>query len=63
MAIAYIIYIRVRCYLSLVCTFEKATKNLDVKVDVRKGALGFRGNTNNEGASFIQFTFSSIIII
>jgi hypothetical protein len=52
-----------RCYLSWVCTFKHATKNLDIKVDVQNGALGFRGITNNGGASLIQSTFSFIIVI
>ena len=38
----YIIYIRERYYFSLVCTFNKAIKNFEVKVDVQKGALRFR---------------------
>ena len=45
------------------CTFKHATKNLDIKVDVQNGALGFRGITNNGGASLIQSTFSFIIVI
>ena len=35
---------RERCYLSLVCTFKKAFKNLKVLVDVQKGPLRFEGN-------------------
>ena len=29
-------------YFSLVCIIRKASKNVEVKVDVQKGALGFR---------------------
>jgi hypothetical protein len=35
----YIYYIRERYYFSLVCGFEKAVKNIGVKVHVQKGAL------------------------
>ena len=30
-------------------------------VDVQKGAIGFRGENDNRCASFIQFTFSSLL--
>ena len=33
-----------RCYCSLVCTFKKVIKNVEVKVDVQKGTLGRREN-------------------
>ena len=33
----YIVYIRVRDCFFLLCTFSKAIKNLEVKVDVEKG--------------------------
>ena len=46
---------------SLVCTFKKAMKNFESKVDVQKGAIRFREEIDNRYASFIQFTFSSII--
>jgi hypothetical protein len=35
-ALACIIYIRERYFFSLVCTFKKATKNFEVKVDEQK---------------------------
>ena len=34
------------------CTFEKAITNVEVKVDVQKGALGFRDNIDNRCTSF-----------
>ena len=40
----YIVYIRGRHYFPLVCTFKKDIKNVEVKVIVQKGPLGFRGN-------------------
>ena len=39
----YIICIRERYYFSLLCKFIKAIKNVEVKVDVQEGSLGFRG--------------------
>ena len=47
----------------VVCTFEKTIKNVEVKVDVQKGALGFRENFDNRYVSSIQFTFTSIVVI
>jgi len=41
-ALTYIEYIRERYYFSIVCTSVKAIKNVEVKVDVQMGALGFR---------------------
>ena len=46
----------------LVCTFKNAIMNVDVKVDVQKGALGFR-EIDNICASSIQFRFSFIVVI
>ena len=34
-----IVYIRERCYFSLVCTYTKAIKNYEVKIDVQKETL------------------------
>ena len=39
----YIVYIRERYCFSLVCTFKKVIKNFEVKVDVQKGPLRFKG--------------------
>ena len=47
---------------SLVCTFKRVIKNVQIKVDVQKGALGFRENNDNRCVNFIQFMFSSIIV-
>ena len=47
---------------SLMCTFKKIVKNVDVKVDVQKGALGFRKIIDNKCVSSIQFKFSFIIV-
>ena len=58
-----IVYIRERHYFTQVCTFQKAIKNVEVKVDVQKGALGFKGKTYNIFVSFIQSMFSSIVVI
>ena len=57
------IYIRERYYFSLVCRFEKATKNIGVKVHVQKGALlGLKRKLTIGLLVFIQFTLSSIVI-
>ena len=37
------------------CTFRKAIKNFEVKVDVQKGALRFKGKFDNKCVGFIQF--------
>ena len=42
---------------------EKAIINLGVKVDVQKGALRFREKFDKRWVSFIQFMFSSIVVI
>ena len=42
-ALVYIVYIKESYIFSLVCTFKKTTKNFEVKVDVQKWALRFRG--------------------
>ena len=52
-----------RYYYFVVCTFEKAMKNVKVKVNVQKGALGFRENFDNRCVSSIQFTFAFIVVI
>ena len=44
----YIVYVREKYYLSLVCTFEKAIKNLDVQ-----GGLRLRDNIDNQCVGFI----------
>ena len=59
----YIVYIREGYYFSLVCTFKNAIKNVEVKVCVQKGALGFRERNDKRCVSSIQFTFSSIVVI
>ena len=59
--LVYIVYIRERYYFSLVCTFKKAIKNVEVKVDVQKGPLGFRRKAENTFVSFIQFTFQPLL--
>ena len=45
------------------CTFKKATKNVEVKVDVQKGGPWLQGKFDNKCASSVQFTFSSIVVI
>ena len=42
---------------------EKAIKNFEVKVDAHKGILTFRGKIDNKCVGFIQFVFSSIVVI
>ena len=59
-ALIYIVYIRERYYCFLVCTFKEAIKNVKVKVDVQKGAVGFRENFDNRYVSPTQFRFPSI---
>ena len=44
-------------------TFKEDVKNVEVKVDVQKGALEFRGNNGNRYPSSIQFAFLSIVVI
>jgi hypothetical protein len=50
-----------------VCTFKRAIKNVQAKVDAQKGgtmgALGFKEKIGNRCVSSIQFNFSSIVII
>ena len=46
----------------LVYTFKKSIKNVEVKVDVQKGALGLRGENDNGYVSSIYFTFLSIVV-
>jgi hypothetical protein len=58
----YIIYIRERSYFSVVCTFRKAIKYIEAKVDVPKGPLKFR-EFDNRCVSFIPFKISSIVIV
>lgn len=55
----YIVYIRDTHRFSLVCMFNKALKNLQVKEDVQWGALRFREKLDKRCASFIQYIFSS----
>ena len=62
-ALAYIVYIGERYYFSLVCTFKKVAKNVEGKVDVRKGGLGFKESIDNRCATPTQFTFSSIVVM
>ena len=59
----YIIYIRVRYCFSLVYTSKMAIKCYELKVDVQKGALRFRGKYDNRCVSFIHFKLSSIICL
>jgi hypothetical protein len=59
----YIIYITEKYYYFVVCTFEKAMKNVEVKVSVQKRALGFREKIDNKCVSSIHFTFTSIVVI
>ena len=50
-----------------VCTFKRAIKNVQAKVDAQKGgtmgALGFKEKIDNKRASSIQFIFSFIVVI
>lgn len=48
---------------SLVCTKKKTTKNVEVKVDAEKGALGFIENFDNRFAISMQFLLSSIVVL
>jgi hypothetical protein len=41
-----IVYIRERHHFSLVCTFEKATKKFNLKVDVQKASQRFNLEEN-----------------
>ena len=60
----YIVHIRKRNSFSLVCTSRKAIKFSKVIVYVRTiGWPEFRANLDNRCVSFIQFMFSSIIVI
>ena len=51
------VYTRERFFLKnilrVVCTFKKAFKNVEIKVDVQKGALGFREIFGNRCVGFI----------
>ena len=50
-----------RCYLSLVCIFKMAIKDVEAKIDVPKGVLGFREENDNRCVGFMQVMFLSII--
>ena len=57
-AFAYIVYIRERYYFSLVFTFEKAIKNLEVMVDIQKVTNPrFKKTRDNRCGSSIQFIY------
>ena len=62
-ALAYITYVWIRYYFSLVCAFKEPIKKVEVKVDVQKGALGFRGKFDRRCASSIYFTSLSNVVI
>ena len=62
-ALAYIMYTKERYCFSLLCTLIKVIKNIEVKVDVQKGALRYREKFDNRLVRFIQFAFSSIVVI
>ena len=47
----------------LVCTFRKAIKKFEVDVNVQKRALRFKETIDNRCVGFIQFKFSSIVVI
>ena len=52
------IYIRERCSFSLVCTFNKAIKNFEVKkIIIQMGVLRFRKNKYDSFISFIIGVF------
>lgn len=61
--LAYIVYMREGYYFSLVCTSRKAIIIFEVKVDVQKGALRFRGKFDKRFVTFVHFMFSSIVDI
>ena len=42
---------------------NNGTKNFEVKVDVQKGALRFRGKFDKRYVRFIHFTISCIVFI
>ena len=62
-ALVYIVYMKTRYYFSLVRTSKKSLKKFELRVDVQKRALSFRGKLDNRCVSFIQFTFSSNVVI
>ena len=53
---------RGRHYFSLVCTF-KGYLEFEVEVDVNKSTLSFRERIDYKCVSFIQYMFSSIVVI
>jgi hypothetical protein len=57
-AFAYIVYIRERYYFSLVSTFEKAIKNVEVTIDIQKVTkLKFEKTSDNRCGSPIQLSY------
>jgi len=58
----YIVYVWEMYCFSLVCTFRKAIKNFEVKVNVQKvEALRLRARFDNRCVNFIQSMFSYVI--
>ena len=57
-----VVYKKERYYFSIVCTFKKAIKYSEVKVDVQEWALSFR-KKNDRCVSFVQLTISFIVVI
>lgn len=51
-----------RNYISLVCKFKKASTDVEGKVDIQKGALGFRGRVDNRCVTFIHLTYMVIVL-
>jgi hypothetical protein len=50
-------------YFSLVCTFRKAIKNVEVKIYVKKRVIGFREEIDNRCVSSMQLVFLSVVVI
>lgn len=61
----YIVYIRKRYYVSLVCKIKKLMRNVEVKIDryTQRGGLGFRERIDNRCVIFIHLMFSSIVVV
>ena len=56
----YIVCIRERLYLCLMCTFKNASTIFEVKVDIQKRALRTREKIDNKCAKFIQLYISNL---
>ena len=61
----YILYIKERHHyvFPLVCPSKKTIKKFEKKVDVQKGVLTLREKLDNKCINFIEFAFSSTLVI